>query len=108
LPIPFKVGNQVLVSNRHIQSLRPKKKLNWKYVRPGTIIAQIGPSAFRVEVPRLNSVHPVFHASLLEPFTQKGSIPHPSTPITDTLRNYSDNVYKVKEIVERRKTQDNQ
>jgi hypothetical protein len=97
-----------LVSNRYIRSLRPKKKLNWKYVGPGTIIAQIGPSAFRVEVPGLNSVYPVFYALLLEPFTQKGSIPHPSTPITDTLRNYGDDVYKVEEIVERRKTQDDQ
>jgi hypothetical protein len=96
-----------LVSNRYIQSLRLKKKLNWKYVGPGTIIAQIGLSAFRVEVPRLNSVYLVFYALLLEPFTQKGSILHPLTPIIDTLRNYSDNVYKVEEIVERRKIQDN-
>jgi hypothetical protein len=96
-----------LVSNRYIQSLRLKKKLNWKYVGPGTIIAQIGLSAFRVEVPRLNSVHPVFYALLLEPFTQKRLILYLLTPITDTLRNYGDNVYEVEEIVERRKTQDN-
>jgi hypothetical protein len=61
-----------------------------------------------VEVPGLNSVHSVFYALLLEPFTQKGLILHLLTPITDTLRNYGDDVYEVEEIVERRKTQDDQ
>lgn len=108
LPIPFKVGDQVLVSNRHIRSSRPKKKLDWKYVGPGTILAQIGPSAFKVEVPGLNNVHPVFHASLLEPFTQRGTIAHPDTPITDTLRSYGDDVYEVDEILDRRQDENNQ
>jgi hypothetical protein len=106
LPIPFAVGDKVLVSNRHIRSLRPKKKLDWKYIGPGTIMAQIGPSAFRVDVPGLNNVHPVFHASLLEPFIQRGPIPHPEIPITDTLRSYGDDVYEVEEIVDRRQTDD--
>jgi hypothetical protein len=95
-----------LVLNCYIQSLRLKKKLNWKYIGLGTIIAQIGLSAFRVEVPRLNSVYLVFYALLLELFTQKGLILYLLTPITDILRNYGDNVYEVEEIVERRKTQD--
>jgi hypothetical protein len=108
LPIPFRVGDRVLVSNRHIKSHRPKKKLDWKYVGPGVILAQIGPSAFKVDVPGLNNVHPVFHASLLEPFTTRGSIAHPSTPITDTLRSYGDDVYEVDEIIDRRRTEDDQ
>jgi hypothetical protein len=108
LPIPFKVGDQVLVSNRHIKSSRPKKKLDWKYVGPGTILAQIGPSAFRVEVPGLNNVHPVFHASLLEPYAIRGTIQHPNTPITDTLRSYGDDVYEVDEILDRRQDEHNQ
>jgi hypothetical protein len=108
LPIPFKVGDSVLVSNRHIKSMRPKKKLDWKYVGPGLILAQIGPSSFKVDVPGLNNVHPVFHASLLEPFTPRGSIPHPDTPITDTLRSYGDDVYEVDEILDRRRTEDDQ
>jgi hypothetical protein len=108
LPIPFKVGDSVLVSNRHIKSMRPKKKLDWKYVGPGFILAQIGPSLFKVDIPGLNNVHPVFHASLLEPFTPRGSIPHPDTPITNTLRSYGDDVYKVDEILDRRRTEDDQ
>jgi hypothetical protein len=108
LPIPFKEGDKVLVSNRHIRSQRPKQKLDWKYVGPGTILAQIGPSAFRVEIPGLTSVHPVFHASLLEPYTKKGSVEHPDQPIMDTLREYGDDVYEVDHIVERRETEGGQ
>jgi hypothetical protein len=106
LPIPFKVGDQVLISNRHIRSSRPKKKLDWKYVGPGVITGQTGPPAFKVEVSGLSNVHPVFHASLLEPFTKKGSIPHPDMPITDTLRSYKDDVYEVEELLERRLNED--
>jgi hypothetical protein len=108
LPIPFKVGDQVLVSNRHVKSKRPKKKLDWKYVGPGVILAQIGPSSFKVDVPGLDNVHPVFHASLLEPFTKRGVIPHPNTPITDTLRSYGDDVYEVDELLDRRQNENNQ
>jgi hypothetical protein len=108
LPIPFKVGNNVLVSNCYIKSMRPKKKLNWKYIGPGVILTQIGPSAFKVDVPGLNNVHPVFHASLLEPFMPRESIPHPDMPITDTLRSYGNDVYEVDEILNRRRTEDDQ
>lgn len=103
LPITFKEGDKVLVSNRHIKSLRPKKKLDWKYVGPGVIESQIGPTAFKVVVPGLNNIHPVFHASLLEPYTPKGVIQHPDQPIMDTLREYGDDVYEVEHIVDRRK-----
>jgi hypothetical protein len=61
-----------------------------------------------VDVPRLNNVHLVFHASLLEPFTPGGSIPHLDIPITDTLRSYGDDVYEVDEILDRRRTEDDQ
>ena len=107
-PIPFKVGDQVLVSNRHIRSTRPKKKLDWKFLGPGKIVDQIGPSAFRVDLPGLNSVHPVFHASLLEPFDPKGTIPHPEAPKRDTLREFGDDVYEVERLVDRRRNEDDQ
>jgi hypothetical protein len=37
-------------------------------------MGQISLSTFKVDVPGLNNVHPVFHASLLEPFKQRGTI----------------------------------
>jgi hypothetical protein len=76
-------------------------------VGPGVITGQIGPTAFKVEVPGLSNVHLVFHASLLELFTTKGLIPHPDTPITDTLRSYGDDVYEVEELLERRLNENN-
>jgi len=97
-----------LLSNHHIRSIRPKKKLDWKFVGPGTILAQIGPSAFKVDIPGMVNVHPVFHASLLEPYTKKGPISHPDTPIMDTLREHGDDVYEVERIVDRRKDNNDQ
>lgn len=101
-PLSLKIGDKVLVSSRHMRSTRPKKKLDWKYLGPGTVVGQLGPAAFKVELPGLNSVHPVFHASLLEPYTKKGTIPHDKEPIVDTLREYGDDVYDVEEVLDRR------
>jgi hypothetical protein len=106
--IPFSKGDQVLVSNRHIRSTRPKKKLDWKFLGPGRIVDQIGPSAFKVDLPGLKNVHPVFHASLLEPYNPSGLIPHPEAPTHDTLREFGDDVYEVEEILDRKQNEDDQ
>ena len=108
LPIPFNVGDKVLVSNRNIKSLRPKKKLDWKYVGPGTITAQIGPSAFKVDLPGLQSIHPVFHASLLEPYHEDAAILHPQRPGQHILGSHGDDIYQVDRIVDHRKNSDDQ
>lgn len=108
LPIPFKIGDQVMVSNRHMKSTRPKRKLDWKYIGPGRITAQNGPTSFTVDLPGLKNVHPVFHASLLEPFDPKGLVPHPDAHITDTLRTMGDDVYEVEKILERKQDETGQ
>lgn len=106
LPSPFKVGDEVLVSNRNIRSSRPKKKLDWKYLGPGKIVAQYGPTTFKVDLPGLKSIHPVFHASLLEPYKQKGTIPQPKATLPETLRMDSDDVYEVNKILDKRLRED--
>jgi hypothetical protein len=70
----------------------------------GEILDQIGPSTFVVDVPGLKIIHPVFHASLLEPYVKKGTIEHLDQLIMDTLREFGDDVYEVDHIVKRRKT----
>jgi hypothetical protein len=102
--ISLRIGDKVLVSNRHIRSTRPKKKLDWKYLGPGTVLAQIGRDAYRVDLPGLGQVHPVFHVSLLEPYVQRGSIPSQSAQPVDTLRTLGDDVYYVEEVLDRRKS----
>ena len=97
------VGDKVLISNRHMKSTRPKKKLDWKFVGPGTILAQVGPQAYRVSLPELGRVHQVFHVSLLEPYKQRSTIPSQSEQIEDTLRTFGDDVYYVDKILDRRK-----
>ena len=44
------------------------RKLAPKYVGPFPILARIGPSSYRLQLPeRFKRTHPVFHASLLKP-----------------------------------------
>lgn len=74
---PFRVGDQVLIATRNLRSLRPKKKLDWKFTRPGRVVAQIGPAAYRVDCPDLKGNHPVFHASQLEQFHPQTEVQHP-------------------------------
>lgn len=100
--IDLRVGDKVLISNRHMRSTRPKKKFDWKYIGPGTIMARIGPNAYRVDAPELKGIHPVFHVSLLEPFTPRGAIKSQSKLPVDTLRTFGDDVYYVEKILDRR------
>jgi hypothetical protein len=97
-----------LISNRHIRLTRPKKKLDWKFLGPGCNVDQIGPSAFKVDLPGLKNVHPVFHVSLLEPYNPSRLIPHPEAPTHDTLREFGDDVYEVEEILDRKQNEDDQ
>jgi hypothetical protein len=60
-----------------------------------------------VEVSGLLNVYLVFYVLLLELFTTKGLILYLDTLITDTLRSYRDDVYKVEELLERRLNENN-
>lgn len=106
LHIDLHVGDKVLVSNRHIRSLRPKRKLDWKYLGPGTVTAKIGETVYRVEMPGLENVHPVFHVSLLEKYSPHGRISHPPNEVVDTLREMGDDIYEVEKIVDSKQDED--
>lgn len=98
----FQIGDQVLVSSRNIRSIRPKKKLDWKYLGPGKILAQIGPSAYRVDLPGKQRIHPVFHASLLEPYSTKSTLPTIQDPIQEPMVDNDENIYDVEQVLDRR------
>ena len=66
----FKVGDQVFVKAKYFRSMRPSKKLSEKNLGPYPIIAQVGSLSFTIRLPdSMCVVHPVFHASQLEPAT---------------------------------------
>jgi hypothetical protein len=61
-----------------------------------------------VDLPGLKNVYLVFHALLLEPYNLSRLIPHLEAPTHDTLREFSDDVYEVEEILNRKQNEDNQ
>ena len=46
----FKVGDKVLLNAKHIQTLRPSKKLDHRMRGPWTIIKRVGPRAFKLDL----------------------------------------------------------
>jgi hypothetical protein len=72
-PVPFAVGDMVLLSTEHISvaahKQRPSKKLEPKFIGPYNIIAQVNDNAFELDLPPTMKQHPVFNADLLRPHT---------------------------------------
>jgi len=71
LPHPFKVGDMVMVKLRPYRqtsvSGNRNNKLSKRFFGPFQIIQQIGEVAFKLQLPPVSKIHPVFHASQLKP-----------------------------------------
>ena len=68
LPRQYLVGEQVLLSSKNIETKRPFKKLDDKFLGPFRVAEAIGKQAYRLELPQsMKRIHNVFHVSLLEP-----------------------------------------
>jgi hypothetical protein len=67
LPAPnIQIGTRVWLDARHIRTTRPCRKLDWKRLGPYTVIEQVSPYVYRLELPRSLRIHPVHHISLIE------------------------------------------
>lgn len=63
-------GDQVLLEGTNIRSDRPSKKLDDKRFGPFKIMEKVGKSAYKLKLdPKWRGVHPVFHESILHPYT---------------------------------------
>ena len=68
----FKAGDRVWLLRKNIATERPSQKLEVRRLGPFLIKEAVGDSkrAFRLELPPQMRLHPVFHVSLLEPYTE--------------------------------------
>jgi len=67
VPHEFQVGDMVRLRRRHMKTQRPSDKLDDKMLGPFKILALIGKTAAKLELPETIEVHDVFHTSLLSP-----------------------------------------
>ena len=68
-PADYAPGRLIMLDRRNIDTKRPSRKLDDKRLGPFPIVQAVGPSSFRIKLPRtMSRLHPVFHVSLLEPY----------------------------------------
>jgi hypothetical protein len=60
-------GTKVWLDARHIRTVRPSQKLDWKRLGPYVVKRMVSPYAYELELPVGLKIHPVHHVSLLEP-----------------------------------------
>jgi hypothetical protein len=62
------VGNKVWLDAKNVTTTAPSKKLADKKLGPFKIVEKISPLTYRLDLPSIYHIHPVFHISLLEPY----------------------------------------
>ena len=101
----LKIGDQVYVLSKFINTTRPSKKLSEKYLGPFEVIGKPGSHSFLIRLPdHLRSIHPVFHISQLEPavpnpIPDRTQSPPPPVEVDGTLE------FEVEQILDSKKDQ---
>ena len=72
MPMSFAVGDKVMLLTKNLRQLRPSKKLSDRYLGPFVVEQVVGThrQAYKLKLPQIYHIPPVFHVSLLEPFIQ--------------------------------------
>ena len=68
LPAPvYKIGDEVWLLRRHIQTIRPSPELDFQKLGRFKINQNISSHAYKLDLPTSMKCHPVFHVSVCEP-----------------------------------------
>ena len=82
----YTVNDEVWFDTRNMQTKRPSKKLSDKFDGPFPITKIISPHAYKFELPRDWTIHPVFHTNFFRPGSTDplpGQLTPPPVPIID-------------------------
>jgi hypothetical protein len=94
IPSQYYVGEQVWLKGKNLKFPHQATKLNLKRYGPFKIIKEISPVAYQLQLPPSWNIHPVFHASLLSPYSETPLHgPNFSQPPPDLIGNEEE--YKV-------------
>jgi len=86
IPQQYSIGDQVWLEGKHLKFPHQKTKLNPKRYGPFKIIKTISSVAYQLQLPLSWKIHPVFHASLLSPYSETPSHgPNFSRPPPDLI-----------------------
>lgn len=98
----FNMGDKVWLLRRNIKTTRPCDKLDYRRLGPFPILDQINPVAYRLHLPESMKIHPVFHVSLLEPYTSV-NIPRRRQMPPPLIEIDNNQEFKVEEVLDSRR-----
>src|SRR5213080_710558 len=102
----FQVGDKVMLSTRNLHFSSSSRKLLPKWVGPYLITDQIHGDSFKLDLRGNFQIHPVFHVSLLKPYSESdptifpNRIQEPPSPVL--IDDHEE--YTVKKILKARKS----
>ncbi|KAL0161004.1 hypothetical protein M9458_044729, partial [Cirrhinus mrigala] len=102
----FTPGQKVWLSTRDIRLRLPSKKLSPRFIGPFTILEQVNPVTYKLQLPPQYRIHPTFHVSLLKPFHEPllpSTEPGHEEELPPPLVLEEGSIYSVKEILQSRR-----
>ncbi len=98
----YQPGQKVWLSTRDIRLCTPCKKLSPRFIGPFSILKQINPVTYKIQLPPHYRIHPTFHVTLLKPHHPPVSVstdPEPAEEPPLPLILEDGTAYTVKEIM---------
>jgi len=105
--VTYQVGDFVLLNSRNItldvESRRPSKKLQSRYIGPFEIIEKMSPVNYKLKLPDTMKIHPVFHVSLLQKYLKNTEeFPNRQIPPPPVEQVEGQEEYEVEKVLDHR------